>query len=165
MAVCMLRSPNLLLNGDTYFPAINTCKSAKVPAKISVSPVHVLTPAAIIFWWHFHAMPIMQYKSYGRDGSASVRPHFPEVASGPMDALATEALTQFSAERFQGTQYRIADISAGDSGQPAGAFHQRGGLACFEIAYSAINGARCALPSGKLEFNCDADFRLLKVGP
>ena len=38
-----------------------------------------------------------------------------------MGALATEGLTLLSAERSQGTQYRTADISAGDPGQPAGA--------------------------------------------
>jgi hypothetical protein len=45
------------------------------------------------------------------------------------------------------------------------AWNMRSGLACFEIAYNGIDGARYVLPSYQLEFNCAADFRLLKVGP
>lgn len=58
----------------------------------------------------------MQYKAHGGDGSASVRPYFSQAANAAMGALAAQALTLFSAERSQSTQYRTEDFSEGDPG-------------------------------------------------
>ena len=81
----------------------------------------------------------MQYTADGRDGRASVRPHFPEVASTAMGALATQTLALFSAERSQSPQYRIANFSARDPGQPAGTLPQCAGA---RSQAAAIGGLR-----------------------